>query len=174
MTVTERLPTRSPAEDLAARLDDPQTAEALGDILAHADLLALLVASLDGFLRRGDVITEAVADGVRELRSVAAPAEFADVDLRGLVSSLGALSGGVASAAPQLSALLGSSLLTDPRAVETAVALGESLTEGRERAAAGTPPSGVLALLRALRDEDVARGLSVLVETARALGRRTA
>lgn len=173
MTVNGQLAARSPADGLAERLDDPKVAAALGDILEHADLLALLVESLDGFVRRGDVITEAVADGVRDLRSVGLPVELADVDLRGLVGSLATLSGGVAGATPQLQTLLTSSLLTDPRTADTLVLFGEALVAGRERAsAAPAPPSGVFGLLRTLRDDDVARGLAVLVETARALGRR--
>jgi hypothetical protein len=47
---------RSPVDGLRARLDDPQVAAALDDLLRHADLLAPLVDGLDGGIRRGDVI----------------------------------------------------------------------------------------------------------------------
>jgi hypothetical protein len=158
---------RSPVDGLRARLDDPQVAAALDDLLRHADLLATLVDGLDGLVRRGDVITDSVADAVGELRG-AAP--WAGTDLPELARSIGTLSGAVVGATPALNTLL-TSHLTDPRAVEVISQLAAALVEGRDRVHDGEPaPTGVLALLRALRDPDVARGLGFFLQVAKAFG----
>lgn len=64
------------AEQLLDRLNEPRTLEALNRLLDHAELLAFSAASLDGLVRRSDVIVENVAAGVAELRGSlpAAPA----------------------------------------------------------------------------------------------------
>jgi hypothetical protein len=158
----------SPADRLRARLDDPQVAAALDDLLRHADLLATLVVGLDGMVRRSEVITDSVASAVGELREAAGPWEGAD--LGGLARSLGTLSGAVVGATPALNTLL-TSHLTDPRAVEVISQLAAALVAGRDRVAGGEPaPSGALALLRALRDPDVARGIGFFLQVAKAFG----
>lgn len=64
------------AEQLLDRLNEPRTLEALNRLLDHAELLAFSAASLDGLVRRSDVLVENVAAGVAELRESlpAAPA----------------------------------------------------------------------------------------------------
>jgi hypothetical protein len=64
---------RSAADQLLARLEEPSTAEALNQLLDHAELLAFGAVALDGFLRRGDQIAENMAAGVADLRSALAP-----------------------------------------------------------------------------------------------------
>lgn len=62
---------------LIERLNEPRTVEALNRLLDHAELLAFSAASLDGFIRRSEVIADNLAAGVQELRqtlpAVAAP-----------------------------------------------------------------------------------------------------
>ena len=172
MSVNGQLAVRSPADQLVERLEDPAVATALGQILDHADLLALMVSAFDGFLRRSDSIVEAVSDGVRELGSIGdRPAALAEVDLQQLASSLTTLSVRVAKATPGLTALLESSF-TDPRTVSALEMVGSALVEGREEAAKNpSAPTGVFGVVRALKDEDVARGIGLLIHVARALGR---
>lgn len=175
MAVNGQLVARSPADELLERLDDPTIAKSLRDILEHADLLAVIVESLDGFIRRGDTITEAIVSGVQELRGSVStqPSALSELDVQGLVSSLATLSSGVVGATPTLAALLKSPMLTDTRTASTIALLGEALVEGKEEAAkAPTGPSGVFGLLRVLKDDDVSRGLGLLIEVARALGRK--
>ncbi|GAY09690.1 DUF1641 domain-containing protein [Pseudonocardia sp. N23] len=175
MAVNGQLVARSPGSDLLERLDDPGTASALGQLLDHADLLALLVSGLDGFLRRGDTITEAVVDGVRDLRGAAGstPSPLAGVDVKALLSSLTSLSGSLAGATPTLNSLLSSTLMTDPRTATTLELMGEALVEATETdARTPSAPAGVFGLLRALKDPDVARGLGLLIQIAKALGRK--
>ena len=58
----------SGAEQLLDRLNEPRTLDALNRLLDHADLLAFSASSLDGLVRRGDVIVENVAASVGDLR----------------------------------------------------------------------------------------------------------
>jgi hypothetical protein len=60
----------SPADAVRQRLDDPRVAEALNSLLDHADLLAVIVAGLDGFVRRGDDITENLTSAIGELKGL--------------------------------------------------------------------------------------------------------
>ena len=59
-------------ESLKARLDEPQVAAALSNLLDHADLLAVLLVGLDGLVSRSETIGDALADGVGDFRELAA------------------------------------------------------------------------------------------------------
>ncbi|MGE3286098.1 MAG: DUF1641 domain-containing protein [Pseudonocardia sp.] len=151
-------------------------ASSLSYILDHADLLAVLVAGIHGFVERGDTITEAVVDGVRELRSAAPESSgLAAVDVPKVLASLADLSSGMVNATPALKSLLGSPALADTRTADTIGLLGEALAEGRDEAAKSPGgPTSVFGLLRVLKDDDVSRGIGLLVQVAKALGRRLA
>ncbi len=175
MTVNGQVAVRSPADGLLERLDDPEIAAALGAILDHADLLALVVTAIDGFLRRSDTIVEAVSDGVHELRGVVGerPEALADVDLQSLVGSLSTLSVGDRER--------GSHALRSARfGVGERSAHGPdpgNARRGRGRGEGGggegtVRPSGVFGGSAGLKDDDVSRGMGLLIQIARALGRR--
>jgi uncharacterized protein YjgD (DUF1641 family) len=71
------------AEQLLDRLNEPRTLEALNRLLDHAELLAFSAASIDGLVRRSDVIVDNVAATVSEFRGSlpAAPAvDMSDVN----------------------------------------------------------------------------------------------
>ena len=77
------------AEQLLDRLNEPRTLEALNRLLDHAELLAFSAASLDGLVRRSDVIVENVAAGVAELRETMPAAPAVDpADLTRLLQQL--------------------------------------------------------------------------------------
>lgn len=165
LAVTDRVDT------LRERLDDPKVAEALGTILDHADLLALLVSGLDGFLARGEVITDSLGDGLDELRGTAGGGLPGPAEIGSLVSSLGALSGSLSEAGPLLERVIGSDVTSQP-ALDVVSLAARALVEGHARAQAGqVRVAGIRAMLRLLKDDDVTRGLGFLVEVARALGR---
>jgi hypothetical protein len=176
LAVNDQLVTQSPADELLERLDDPRVASSLSYILDHADLLAILVAGIHGFVERGDTITEAVVDGVRELRSAAPDSSgIGTVDVPKVLASLADLSSGMVNATPALKSLLGSPALADVRTADTIGLLGEALAEGRDEAAKSPGgPTSVFGLLRVLKDEDVSRGIGLMVQVAKALGRRLA
>ena len=177
MTANGQAVAVTPADTVRDRLDDPQVAAALNTLLDHADVLAVLVSGLDGFVRRGDTITETVSSAVAEFRGASAAGipgadALKGVDLQGLAQSLATLSGSLVGAAPGLNTLL-SSQLTDPEAADVLAALGQALVEGKAAAAADLGgPRGMFGLWKVSRDPDVVRGLGFLIQVARAFGRR--
>ena len=168
----------SPADALRDRLDDPEIANSLNNLLDHADLLAILVTGLDGLVWRGDEISESLAAAVGELKGTSLAGAFpgADslkgIDFKGLAGSLASLSGSLVDATPVLHTLL-TSRLTDPQAAEVIALLGEALVEGKAAAEADPGgPKGLFSLWRVTKDKDIARGLGFIIQVARAFGRR--
>lgn len=58
----------SAADRLQERLNDPEVAQGLNRLLDQLDTVSFAVESVDGFMRRGEVIADSLADGVAELR----------------------------------------------------------------------------------------------------------
>jgi hypothetical protein len=181
MSANGQLVAVSPGDQLRDRLDDPAVAESLNTLLDHADLLAILVTGLDGFVRRGDEISESLSSTVGELRAASQSAasrgldgvrsELRSVDLPSLAASLSSLASALVDAAPALNKLLRSPL-TDPQAVDVLAELGQALVEGKAAAAADPGgPKGLMGLWRVTKDKDIRRGTGFLVQVARAFGR---
>ncbi|MDJ0753888.1 MAG: DUF1641 domain-containing protein [Ardenticatenaceae bacterium] len=61
------------SQQLQARLNDPQTAAALHQILDKAELIAFAVTAVDGFLQRSEQIADEAARGVADLKSSTPP-----------------------------------------------------------------------------------------------------
>jgi len=177
MTANGQAVAVSPGDRVRDRLDDPKVAEALNTLLDHADILAVLVTALDGFVRRGDVIADSLSATVTEIRGgaltgAASGAEsLKGVDIQGLAASLGTLSSALVGATPALNTLL-TSRLTDPQAAGVLAQLGDAIVEGKTAAAVEPGPKGLLGLWKVSRDRDVARGLGFLIQVARSFGRR--
>jgi hypothetical protein len=174
MTANGQAVAVTPADTVRDRLDDPQVAAALNTLLDHADVLAVLVSGLDGFVRRGDTITETLSSAVSEFRGASSAGipgaeSLKGVDFQGLAASLATLSGSVVGATPALNTLLTSGL-TDPAAAQVLASLGDSLADGK--AGAANPPKGLYGLYKATKDPDVARGLGFLLAVAKSFGRR--
>lgn len=172
----------SPAEQLRDRLEDPGIAASLNTLLDHADLLAVLLTGLDGFVRRGDEISESLSSAVGELRGgplaagargrVGPTAELRSVDPQALAAGLKSLASVLTDAAPALERILHSPMV-DPQTVDILGHVGEALVEGTAAAAADPGgPKGLFGLWKVTRDKDVDRGLGFLVHVARAFGRR--
>jgi hypothetical protein len=163
----------SPVDALLTKLDDPRVVAALNNLLDHADLLALLVTAADQFVRRGDEITDSLADGIRELGggNAGLGSALLNVDLPKLAGSVSTLSGAVAEAGPALTALLRSDL-TDPQVIEVLSAAARAVRTGADKARTeSVKVSGAFSLLRTLKDDDVARGLGFLIHVLREFGR---
>ena len=178
MTANGQAVVASPADQIRDRLDDPRVATALNTLLDHADVLAVLVGGLDGFVRRSDTIADSLTSAVAEFRdastsgAISAPEALKGVDLQGLASSLATLSSSVVGATPALNTLL-SSKFTDPQAADVLAQLGQALVEGRQAAVADPGgPRGLLGIWKVTKDPDVVRGLGFLVQVAGAFGRR--
>lgn len=156
-----------PSERLGRRLDDPEVAAALNVVLDHADLLAVMVEGLSGFIERGDTITEAVVEGVDELRSAAtnspALAALDDVDTQALLDNVTRLAATLPTVAPALAAAAESGIVEK---------LTRSVVRGVEVDAAHPAPiSGPISLFKAVKDDDVARALGFFLTIAKSIGR---
>lgn len=163
MTLDGQLIAPSPVDSLLSKLDEPRIVNALNNLLDHADLLAFLVIGIDGLLARGDAIGEALAETVSEARSAGGAGA---ADLAEVIGSVSALSGAVVKATPALESLLSSDVIAK---------LASAVTAGAERAKVEPmKTSGVFSLLKALKDDDVARGLGFLLQVVRAFGHELA
>lgn len=181
--VVGQAPVVSPVDQLRDRLDDPTVAASLNSLLDHADLIAILVAGLDGLIRRGDEISDSLASAVDEIRGPAASLtagipglgdvrnELRGVDAAALAVNLATLSKALVDATPAVNILLRSPLL-DPESAQVLAGLGEALVEGKAAAEADPGgPKGLYGLWRVTKDKDVNRGLGFLIQVARAFGR---
>lgn len=173
MSLDGQLIAPSPVDTLVSKLDEPRVVAALNDILEHADLLAILVTGIDGFVRRGDVVSDSIAEALQEARGAdgGLSSALATVDLAKLASSLASVAGALGDAGPALAALLKSDL-TDPRVIDVIASGARAIAAGAEHARTErTKLSGVFSLMRTLKDDDVARGLSFLIHVLREFGR---
>ena len=157
-------------EAILDRLSQPRTAAALESLLDHAELLAVIVGGLDGLARKGDVIADTVAEVLRELR---AAGRSTGMDLKTTTHQLSVLIPTFAEAAPAISRVAHSAIV-DEEAVAVVGMMGTALSAGFAAAKEKDARIGLRGLLRATKDEDVQRGLGLLVEMARALGRQFA
>jgi len=170
MSTTEPVATTSAAVDAVVdRLHDPAVAASLVTLLDNAELLSTLVLGLAGMLERGDTIIDSISAGIDDVKAAGGvgtslalptPAEVTD-----LVSAL-------SRATPVITNVLDSEMVSDDT-VHVLSLLSGAATEGVATARAErTSVSGVRAALKALKEPEVARGLGLVVEIARALGRR--
>jgi hypothetical protein len=60
----------SSSAGLQERLNDPKVVDGLNRLLDRLDTVSFAVESLDGFIRRGDVIAESIADTVSDLKGL--------------------------------------------------------------------------------------------------------
>jgi hypothetical protein len=173
--VQPSLPTLNPSDALVARLDDPDTAESLNQILDHVDLLAVVVTGLSEFISRGDTITDSLADGVREAASLQKASGIDVGDLLSAAKQFGAAAPALLEALPKLLDTLPildrllSSDIVDPKVIDLGSTIARAAVTGAA-SAEGTSVSGIRALLKALKDPDVARALGFVLSIAKSLG----
>ncbi len=58
----------SSADQLLERLNDPKIASGLNRLLDQLEIITFTVESMEGFISRGEVITDSVAAGIREMQ----------------------------------------------------------------------------------------------------------
>ncbi|MEI2715040.1 MAG: DUF1641 domain-containing protein [Nocardioides sp.] len=181
MTATHTATQAQSADALVERLQDPAVVGALSKVLDHADLLALLVESLDQFVSRSEVIGDSLAAGLDELRgAVEGGASQSPLDLAELVAAGSAIARTLPAAAPALSRMADSGAI-DKLIATAEVSAGaldqvDTLARGLVRGSndfAGQPVEigGPLTLLKLLKDPDINRALSFFATVARAVGR---
>jgi hypothetical protein len=170
MTVTESGP-HAPVDAINERLNDPAVAASLVTLLDNAEFLSTLVLGLGGFVARGETIMDALADGVQEFKTASGSSAG---DQQGLpsVSELTGLAGQLSTAGPTLQRVLDSPM-TDEATIDLLGLLSEAAGEGLEQARANdTKVTGPLNLVRSMKDPEIQRGLGVVMEIARSLGKR--
>lgn len=153
---------------LLDRLNDPDVLSALSVLFDNAELLTTLVGGLAGLVERGDTIVESVASGVGELKT----ASRAQTSGLPAVGDLAALAGALVRATPVIT-----EVVTSPMVRSDTVALlamvSEAAAEGAARAReTPRPVTGLRSAVKSMKDPEVARGLGMMVEVAKALGRR--
>lgn len=165
MTSTE--PATRPIDAVTQRLDDPAVAASLVTLLDNAELLSTLVLGLSGLIARSESIMDSVAEGVHDFRAAGGGRPEGAPSLAEMTQVARELS----DAAPVLQAVL-SSAMTRPETIELLSVVSEAATEGAAAARSTDARVGTVGLMRALRDDDVQRGLGLVIEISRALGRR--
>lgn len=159
-----------PVDAVRERLNDPAVAASMVTLLDNSELLSTLVLGLAGFMERGDMIMDAVAEGVNDMKT--ATAGGATQSELPSAAELSTLAGQLGSATPLLGQLLDSPIAR-PETIGVLASLSEAASEGVENAAKNnTEVSGAFGALRALKDPEVAKGLGVFLEIAKALGKR--
>lgn len=161
--------TQAPSDAVVERLNDPAVAAALVTLLDNAELLSTLVLGLSGFVERGDMIMDAVAEGVQDFKKAGGAKPSGDMPS---LTELGSVAGQLASSAPALEGVLNSSMV-EPETIALLSQFSEAATEGAANARANnTRVEGIRSAVKTLKDPEVQRGLGLLVEIARSLGRR--
>lgn len=168
-------------DSLSRRLAEPQVVASLNNVLDHADLLALLVVSLDGFINRSEVIGDALVDSFADLRTAAEATSnpLDGVDVRELVSSLMTMSSLLPKFTPTLTRTIDSGVIetvldsgiATPIVIEQIARLAHGLVNGAQLAA--TEPikvKGAVSLLKVLKDPDINRALSFFLSVLKSVG----
>lgn len=171
MTVTLSGTSNAPVDALKKQLDDPAVAAALGNILEHADLLAILVVGLDGFVSRSELIGDEVISSIGEMRELAEGSQIAGINPADLIANMMKLS----AALPAITQMVESGLLeslvdsiAQPAAVEALGHITRGVADGLS-----APPvefGGAFSLLRQLKDPEVSRGLSFGLTMLKSIG----
>ncbi|MEU3787872.1 DUF1641 domain-containing protein [Streptomyces sp900129855] len=170
MTAIESTLDPDPVEALVARLEEPNVARALHELLDHADLLAILIHGVDGLVSRGDTISDSLADAVTELRQVKPTGLPEAGQVVQLVRHLSGLITPLLDVLPSIEAAVRSDVggvgLADIAAAASRAAVRGTQQATSERAQI----NGLRAMLRVVKDPDVGRAIGFVVAIAKALG----
>jgi uncharacterized protein YjgD (DUF1641 family)/nucleotide-binding universal stress UspA family protein len=158
------------------KLGEPKTLEALETLAKNAELIAFAVQALDGFLRRGDEVAEAMAESVGDLRAAAKGTELGTMIPRLQQVAKKAMEHHTLEAITQLTdaavPVVESGLL-HPSLVRTVADVGAMGAASYQEAMQAPPTAmGPMALWRALKEPTVQRALGFGVALVRAFGKR--
>ena len=173
MTAVPTVHQQASLDSLMERLDDPQVAAALTNLLDHADLLAILIVGLDGLVGRSETIGQTLVEGLTDLKGIAGNGD-GDV-----VASLTTLSAALPKLAPMVAEVADSGLLdsvldsgiADPAMITEVSRIGRGLTAGA--AAAREQPievTGIFSAMKLLKDPDIQRAVSYFAAVAKSIG----
>ncbi len=165
------LPDDDARQAVIDRLGDPEVSESLLVLLDHADLLAVVVKSIDEFLRRADEIGETLGDAIGELRTVANASDgpLSGIDRDQLARTARALRSAAEQVGPAVETAVASGALSADT-VSAVGRLGSALAAADASHRAGTTPSSLRGLIGNLRDPEVRNGLGYLLAMAKSIG----
>ena len=166
---TDPTTSNQPIDAVAERLNDPGVAASLVTLLDNAELLSTLVLGLAGFVERSETVMDSLADSVHEFKAI----KFSSGD-DGMPTLADArrIAGQLGQAAPVLEQVL-QSPMTRPETISLLSLLSESAVEGSTNAQSNPARlTGIRSLAKAIRDPEVLKGLGVLIEISKSLGRR--
>lgn len=158
---------RPEVDHLLDRLSDPTVAASLNTLLDNIELLAVLVAGLDGLARKGEVIGDTFAEVLDQVRSAT---QSTGLDLMQSAQQLSTIIPTLAAASPAVNRILASPIV-EPEPINVLSETAVALVDGLKAAEAGGTRLGLRGLFRATKDKDVQRGLGFVVEVARVFGR---
>jgi len=151
---------------LLEKLTEPQTAQALGNLLDQSEQLEQLAELAES---APDAIATVVDILDHEYMRAAEAGYDPEQTLRQAIGALGRL--GELFRSDEFEALLESGVL-DPQALRVVGGLGSALVESQKEAQRGeTPSHGLFGLFGALRDPDVQHALGFLTSVAKKFGR---
>jgi uncharacterized protein YjgD (DUF1641 family) len=163
---------------LLEKLGDPATMASLETILSKLELAAFALTAIDGFVKRGDQITDSISESLGDVRHLA---ESVDVEkwkvLPKLLDAMPALlESGLLEQLPQLvktiDTLQASGLLR-PELLASLAEGGQLLSASyNEAKKAPVKTIGIFGLLNELKDPDVNRSVTLLLETAKQAGKK--
>jgi hypothetical protein len=162
------LEARTEVDRLVDRLNDPATAAALNSLLDNAELLATLVAGLDGVFRKGDLIADTVTEVLGQAKAAGAST---GMDYRKTTEQLATLIPAVAKAAPAIHRVVDSGIV-EPEPVAVLSEAAQALVDGLQAAQAVDAKVTPVGLLKAFRDEDVQRGLGFAIAVLKVFGKK--
>lgn len=194
MTATLAEVDKASIETLLEKLENPEVVAALSSLLDNVDLLAVLIAGLNGLVQRSELMGEAIIEGFGDIRTmtggVTAPEEVMGLNVKAVLGDVSELSKALpelTSMLPQLTSILpkvapGLAEIADAGLIDEFIRSG--LTEARSVDQLGNllkgvakginskpvEVSGVLSLVRQVKDPDVSRGLGFALGLLQAIG----
>lgn len=158
-------------EYLIARITEPDVFDSLLTLAGHADLIAMMVSSIDALLRRSDDISDSLVSGIDELKSaLAAPdGPLSGIDVDEITSAFRAMADLGKAMAPAVEAVNASGLVS-PTTTDAAIRFGTALTTAEQGHQHGRTPGTFRQIISGLRDPDVRRGVGYLLTVTKSLG----
>lgn len=169
------------ASGLLEQVGQPATIDALRRLIDKLDLAVFALEAADGFLARGEEVTDSVAGGVVELRRFSPGVDLAKV--KRLLDALPVLidtgnqliDSGLPAKMQQLAdagVQLADAGMFDARTIGVLVEAGKAVADSYDQVKAAPRKSiGPLGLLRALGDPELQATLQFLLEVGRRYGR---
>jgi len=165
---------------LIDQMGDPQTIANIQTVLRKMEVAAFALTAVDGFVKRGDEITDSVREGLQDVRMLAESVDLSKLKpLMELLDHVPALlASGALEQLPELAkagkSIQDSGLLKPENVAAMKAALEPILDSYRE--AKQTPPhtTSLFGLLSALKDPDTNRMVTLALDFAKQYGKRIA